>query len=57
MPAELTPQGAKQLPAVPMAMQQVEERLPRDLGPEERARLRQLQERCLASFRVPQSDP
>ncbi|SPE37769.1 Transcriptional regulator [Candidatus Sulfopaludibacter sp. SbA6] len=50
MPAELTPQGARQLLAVHLAMRAVEDRLLRDLEPDERARLRQLLERCLASL-------
>jgi DNA-binding MarR family transcriptional regulator len=51
MPAELTPEGAKQLLAVHLAMRDVEERLLRDLEPEERTRLRKMLERCLASLR------
>jgi DNA-binding MarR family transcriptional regulator len=51
MPAELTPQGAKQLLAVHMAMREVEQRLLHDLEPAERTRLRELLERCVSSLR------
>lgn len=51
MPAELTPEGAKQLLAVHLAMREVEEKLLRDLGAEERRHLRRLLENCLASLR------
>src|SRR5260370_33386195 len=51
MPAELTPQGAKQLLAVHMAMREPHQRLVRDLGLAERTRLRELLEQCLSSLR------
>ena len=52
MPAELTPEGSKQLLAVHLAMREVEERLLRALGAEERKYLRVLLESCLASIRT-----
>jgi len=55
MPAELTSQGAKQLLAVHLAMREIEERVLRDLEGEDRTRLRQLLERCLASLRSERS--
>ena len=55
MPAELTAQGAKQLLAVHLAMREIEERVLRDLEGEDRTRLRQLLERCLASLRSERS--
>ncbi len=51
MPAELTPEDAKQLLAVHLAMRGVEESLLRDLGPEDRKHLRHLLETCLTSLR------
>jgi len=55
MPAELTSKGAKQLLAVHLAISEIEEHLLSDLGGEERTRLRQLLERCLASLRAERS--
>jgi DNA-binding MarR family transcriptional regulator len=52
MPAELTPEGAKQLMVFYLAMRGVEQRLLGDLKPEEQGRLRELLERCLESLRV-----
>jgi len=51
MPAELTPQGVKQLLAVHLAMRSVEQRLLRDFEPKEQALFRRMLERCLDSLR------
>jgi DNA-binding MarR family transcriptional regulator len=54
MPAELTPEGAKQLMVFRLAMREVEHRLQRNLTPIDRARLRELPECCLESLRSDQ---
>jgi DNA-binding MarR family transcriptional regulator len=52
MPAELTPEGAKQLMAFRLAMREVEQRLLRSLLPADQTHLRELLERCLESLRT-----
>jgi DNA-binding MarR family transcriptional regulator len=50
MPAELTPEGRRQVFQIHLAMRDIEQKLLGALSPEERNRLRGLLERCLASL-------
>ena len=50
MPAELTPEGAKQLMAFRLAMRQVEHLLLRGLAPKDQKRLRELLEGCVEAM-------